>query len=195
MATSSARSRPKPSSDATPNWRASSSRAIAASNSQPSRSVTSAFSAPDEGALTRASRATRSSLGASLASTASRSPASARMRRSSPVERSAAAMPHASPSRCSAHRKLFRAPSSRSSAKAAPGVIVSTTSRLTMPRASLGSSTCSQMATRKPWLTRRRRYSLTAFTGTPASGTSEAPPLLRAVRVRPSVREAISASS
>jgi hypothetical protein len=75
------------------------------------------------------------------------------------------------------------------------GVIVSTTSRRTRPLASFGSSTCSQIETRYPRCTRRRRYSLHDLTGMPASGTSAAPPLLRLVRVSPRTREASSASS
>ena len=54
-----------------------------------------------------------------------------------------------------------------------------------------GSSTCSQMATRCPAPTSCRRYSAAAFTGTPASGT----PSPREVRVISRTRAASSASS
>ena len=74
-------------------------------------------------------------------------------------------------------------------------VYVSDEARLAMPFASLGSPTCSQIATRNPCCTSRCTYSLTARTGTPASGTSLAPPLLRDVSVSPRIRAAISASS
>ena len=43
--------------------------------------------------------------------------------------------------------------------------------------------------------TSRRKYSAAALTGTPASGTSAAPPLLRDVSVRPRSRAASRASS
>jgi hypothetical protein len=49
-----------------------------------------------------------------------------------------------------ATRKLLRTPGRQLSSRTAPGVMVSTTSRFTIPLASLGSSTCSQMATRWP---------------------------------------------
>ena len=71
---------------------------------------------------------------------------------------------------------------------------VSTTSRRTIPFASAGSSTCSQMATRFPAFTRRARYSSSAFTGIPASGTRAAAPLFREVRVSPRSRAPSSAS-
>jgi hypothetical protein len=44
--------------------------------------------------------------------------------------------------------QLFREPGTQPSCMSAPGVTVSTTSRRTSPRATFGSSTCSQMATR-----------------------------------------------
>ena len=67
----------------------------------------------------------------------------------------------------------------RSSENAAPGVTVSTL-RAERPLRHLGVLYLLAIATRK-----RRKYSLTALTGTPASGTSAAPPLFRAVSVRP----------
>ena len=195
---------PNPSSDCTPNCAASASSASAGSNSHPSRGVKSApvvaarrsaTDSPATAAPATTAAAISTSRGASRASTASASPVAQRMRRNSPVDRSAAAIPTSSPTDCTAQRKLLRVTSSRSSLNAAPGVIVSTTARFTIPFANFGSSICSQIATRNPCCTSRRRYSEAAFTGIPASGTSAAPPLLREVSVRPSARDAVSASS
>jgi hypothetical protein len=115
----------------------------------------------------------------------------------SPVLRSTAANPArprvpVSPlSSFTATIQLFREPATQPSWSKAPGVIVSTTSRRTRPRASLGSSTCSQMATRWPAPTSCRRYSVAALTGTPAKGT----PSPREVSAMSRIRAASSASS
>ena len=94
------------------------------------------------------------------------------------VDRGEARLPHW-PFRPSAHPpsatiQLFRVPGIHPSSSIAPGVIVWTTSRRTIPLASLGSSTCSQMATRWPAASAWRRYSAAARTGTPASGIAVA---------------------
>ena len=54
-----------------------------------------------------------------------------------------------------ARQKRPEAPSSSSGVVAVPGLMTSTTSRLTRPLASAGSSTCSQMATVRPAFSRR----------------------------------------
>ena len=87
--------------------------------------------------------------------------------------------------------QLLRPPATQPSSSSAPGVTVSTTSRRTSPLAWRGSSTCSQIATRYPCPTSCLRYSVAAFTGTPARGT----PSPREVRAMLSTREASSASS
>ena len=119
---------PNPSSDSTPYCRARSSPASGASNSQSSRSVTSA-SLRDAGNRAREPDATRISRGVRRAINGSRSASVVSINRTSPVETSAAATPtrasDVGASRSAATRiaqmKLFRAPSSRSSANATPG--------------------------------------------------------------------------
>ena len=187
----SAASTPRPSRLATPNSRVSSSRASSGSNSHPSRSATvlpsSATGVWPAGTTTSGGSYRASAAGSSARATVSQA--------NSPVVRSSAARPACSSCRETATRKLLRRCATQSSASTVPGVTVSITSRRTGPLASLGSSTCSQIATRCPLAMRRRRYSAPAFTGTPASGTSAAPPLLREVRVSPSSRAASLASS
>ncbi len=154
---------PKPSSDNTPYCLARSSPASGASNSQSSRSVTSA-SLRDAGSRAREPDGTRISRGARRAINGSRSARVVSINRTSPVETSAAATPtrasDVGASRSAAARiaqmKLFRVPSSKSSASATPGLTVSMTSRRTTPFANFGSSVCSQMATRNPCCTSRR---------------------------------------
>ena len=65
----------------------------------------------------------------------------------------------------SATRKLLRRSRSRLSANTVPGVTVSVTSRRTIPLASAGFSTWSQIATRRPMATSFERYSSSAFAG------------------------------
>ena len=79
----------------------------------------------------------------------------------------------------------------KDAAKAAPGVIVSTTSRRTVaPFAFFASSICSQMAIFCPTCTRRAMYPSAAWCGMPAMGTD-----CRAVSVIDSRRAPSSASS
>ena len=174
-----------------PKCRVSTLAPSSGSNSHGSRVVTMTGVARSGAAAPSGSKISDGSYREHVASTSACSTVS---RMNSPVEMSSAATPVWSPG-ARATRKLFRVPSSQSSERMAPGLIVSTTSRRTTPLACFGSSTCSQIATRYPRSTRRRTYSLTALTGTPASGTFAAAPLLREVSVSPSSRAASLASS
>ena len=126
--------------------RASSSRASSGSNSQCSRVVRS--TRPSAGSGSR--RAPPPPPARAGRAPPPRPAGSSVSSRNSPVLRSTAASPTRSPAPASATRKLFLPPASHPSCSSAPGVTVSTTSRRTRPRASFGSSTCSQMATRWP---------------------------------------------
>ena len=179
--------RPRPSSDASLSRRASSSEARSTSNSQRSRCVR----------ITPSSVGRSASTGRTTSAGERRLSASGRLSRgtvsrvNSPVDRSMAASPTPVACGSNATSQLLREPGVQSSSRNAPGVTVSVTARLTMPLAARGSSICSQMATRNPCATNRRRYPAAAFTGTPASGT----PSPRDVSVMFSARAAVWASS
>ena len=152
--TAGASSGPSPSPSRLFSWnrRASSSAARAGSNSHRSRGV---LRTPSSSVIGASPGNTTSAGPRRFTASSSRS-AGTVSRKNSPVDMSIAAIPDFSlfsapaPERHSATRKLFRAPARKLSSSTAPGVSVSITSRLTIPLASLGSSTCSQIATRWP---------------------------------------------
>ena len=172
--------------------------------------VTSKFHSPKE--VTRATPSTKSSrLASSLGSRSagqSSSAGASTFKRSTmsstgpssttndPVVRSRAANPMlALPSGHTAARVGGDSEPSTASTVAVPGVRISTISRLTMPLASLGSSTCSTTTTFSPAANRRARYLSAAWYGTPARGMRSLSPWEREVRAIERMGAALTASS
>ena len=113
----------------------------------------------------------------------------------SPVEMSRNATPVVLRPKHTDARNVFSLLASMLSPSATPGVTSSITPRLTSPLTCLGSSSCSQMATRSPARTSLGRQVSTAWQGNPASSTQEAAPLARRVSVMPRIPLALIASS
>ena len=96
---------------------------------------------------------------------------------------------------CMAARKLFSRCDNTLSFIATPGVTSSVMPRFTNFLVALGSSNCSQMATRLPARTNLGRYVSSAWWGKPANSTCCAEPLARRVSVIPKISDAVMASS
>ena len=89
---------------------------------------------------------------------------------------------------------MLRSGSSSDSSAAIPGVTIRVTSRRSSPFVILGSSSCSQIATRRPAATNLTSCGSSWWCGKPAMGRA-AGPLSRLVRVRSRRAAASRASS
>ena len=136
-----------------------------------------------------------SSRGAIEQSILSASSGVVRVQRNSPVVMSRKAMPTQGFPTWMAARKTRSRSSSGIVEVLTPGVTSSVMPRFTSFLVSLGSSSCSQMATRRPALTSFGRYVSRAWWGNPASSIDAALPLARRVSVMPRISLAVMASS